>query len=197
MLKQNTLLIPMLLASVLLLNGCAAVVLTASVMTVTDRRATGQVIDDNLIESRLMSAIGEHPDLGSSIGEHIRVVCYNSTVLLAGEVKTPANKMLVQQLAEKTVGVERVVNELDVQKSSGFWTRSHDTLLTGKVKTALLGIDIPGFNPSRVKVLTIRDTVYLMGLLTDEEISEVTERTRRVSGVKKVIRIFQPYHKKP
>jgi osmotically-inducible protein OsmY len=60
------------------------------------------------------------------------------------------------------------------------------------VKTELLRItDIEGFNGARVKVVTDTGTVYLMGLVTREEANAVTEKARQVSGVQKVVKLFE------
>ncbi len=55
----------------------------------------------------------------------------------------------------------------------------------------LLAVDQPGFDPTRVKVVTERKTVYLMGLVTAAEADAASEQARRVTGVAKVIRLFE------
>ncbi|MEA3276393.1 MAG: BON domain-containing protein, partial [Pseudomonadota bacterium] len=62
---------------------------------------------------------------------------------------------------------------------------------TSQVKLALAKVDIPGFDLTRVKVVTEAGTVFLMGLLTHEEADAAVEKARYVSGVKKVVKIFE------
>ena len=50
---------------------------------------------------------------------------------------------------------------------------------------------IEGFDVTRVKVVTENSVVYLMGLLTSQEADAVTDKARNVSGVTKVIRLFE------
>ena len=67
----------------------------------------------------------------------------------------------------------------------------HNTI-TAHVKTAMLDIvDLPGFDPTRINITTVHRTVYLMGLLTREEAERVVEIARTVSGVEKVVRVFE------
>ena len=50
---------------------------------------------------------------------------------------------------------------------------------------------MPGFDPTRVKVLTQKGNVYLMGLVTREEGELVTEQVRNVNGVRRVVKVFE------
>jgi osmotically-inducible protein OsmY len=69
--------------------------------------------------------------------------------------------------------------------------RSSDAWITAKVKTALIDVDVKGFDITRVKVVTERGVVYLMGLVTREEAEAATDVVRRVGGVQRVVRLFQ------
>ena len=49
----------------------------------------------------------------------------------------------------------------------------------------------PGFDPTRVKVVTENGTVYLMGLLKHDEATAVTNEVRQVGGVQRVVKLFE------
>jgi osmotically-inducible protein OsmY len=71
-------------------------------------------------------------------------------------------------------------------------SRSNDTLLTTQVKAALLRInDIPDFDPTRVKVVTERGVVYLLGLVRPREADAAADVTSQVSGVRQVVTLFE------
>jgi osmotically-inducible protein OsmY len=74
-------------------------------------------------------------------------------------------------------------------KPSSLGSRSSDGLLTTKVKTQLLRIK--GFDPTRVKVVTERGVVYLMGFLNRDEGNAVAAVAHRVGGVQKVVKLFE------
>jgi len=66
-----------------------------------------------------------------------------------------------------------------------------DASLTARVKTSLLHIDMPGFDPGRVKISTAHGNVYLMGLVSHKEADAVVEQARHVAGVNKVVQVFE------
>ena len=70
-------------------------------------------------------------------------------------------------------------------------TRSSDSLITSKVKSALFKVKAEGFDPTRVKVVTENGTVFLMGLLYRQEASEVTEQARKISGVQRIVTLYR------
>ena len=85
--------------------------------------------------------------------------------------------------------VQDVYDGITLAKPSSLGSRSSDGLLTTKVKTQLLRIK--GFDPTRVKVVTERGVVYLMGFLNRDEGNAVAAVARRVGGVQKVVKLFE------
>ncbi len=60
--------------------------------------------------------------------------------------------------------------------------------MTTKVKASL--IDMKTLSASAVKVVTERGTVYLMGRVTEREGGLASDVARGVSGVQKVVKLF-------
>src|SRR4029077_19583100 len=84
--------------------------------------------------------------------------------------------------------VRSTVNELAVMPPSSMSTRSNDSFLTGKVKATF--VDAKDLQANAFKVVTERGTVYLMGRVTEREATRATDLARTVSGVQKVVRVF-------
>jgi len=164
----------------LVAGGIASGALLAS-----DRRTSGAQLEDEGIElravSRLRSAFGERI--------HVNVTSYNRQVLLTGEVGNVQDKAAVEQLVSKIENVQSVVNELGVMAGSSLGQRSSDTLVTGRVKAAL--IDARDLQFNAFKVVTERATVYLMGRVTQREADRATEVARTTGDVLKVVRVFE------
>ncbi|RMG28800.1 MAG: BON domain-containing protein [Gammaproteobacteria bacterium] len=182
------------LATCMLLVGCAPLVVGGAAATTAevahDRRTAGTVIDDQAIELKAFRAIHKDKTLASQ--SHISVTSYNLNVLLTGETPTEALRQRAAEIVRRIPRVRRVYNELVVAGPSSLTSRSNDTLITTKVKLALFHIKgLKGFDPTRVKVVTERGNVYLMGLLTHEEADAVAETARRVGGVQRVIKLFE------
>lgn len=173
------------------LQGCAPVLVGAGAtgaLIATDRRTTGTVIDDNSI-----TITAEHALIGESTleGGHINVTTYNGRVLLTGEVPHDAMRKEAERIVRQDGRVKDIHNELAISAPSSIVARTSDTLISARIKAALVGLDIEGFNPTDVSVTTERGIVYLMGFVTQAEGDAVTEVVRTTSGVQKVVRIFE------
>jgi osmotically-inducible protein OsmY len=89
---------------------------------------------------------------------------------------------------QRIENVRSTVNEVAVTIPSAMSTRSNDALLTGKVKATF--IDAKDLQVNAFKVVTERGNVYLMGRVTEREATRATDLARTVSGVQKVVRVF-------
>jgi osmotically-inducible protein OsmY len=178
-----------LLAALPLFQGCAPLVVggaaAGGAMVANDRRTVGTITEDQGIELKVASRIGERYRDAS----HINVTSYNRTVLLTGEVPDAAAKAGVEQIARSVENVRGVHNETIVAGVTSFTARSNDALITSKVKGRFL--DSNRFNPLHVKVVTENGVVYLMGMVRKQEAADATEIARTTSGVQKVVRLFE------
>ena len=170
------------------LSACVPLAVGGAVvgtMVVIDRRTSGTQLEDEGIEFRASNRIKEvMGDKG-----HINVTSYNRQVLLTGEVPTAKDRELVEKTVAGVDNVRSVVNELAVMPNSTFTQRSNDTLITGKVKASF--VDAKDISLNAFKIVTERNTVFLMGRVTPREVARATEITRGVGGVEKVVRVFE------
>lgn len=175
-------------ANTMLLGGCAAVVVggaaVGTAMVATDRRTSGTQLEDQNIELKALTRISD------TVGDrgHVNVTSYNRMVLLTGEVASEADRTALEQAVGRIEGVRSIVNELAVMGSSSFTARSNDTVLTSMVKASF--VDAKDLQSNAFKVVTERATVYLMGRVTEREAARAAELARGVSGVQKVVRVF-------
>ncbi len=169
------------------LSGCALLVggaMVGGTLLYTDRRTSGAQLEDEAIELKAIRRLSE------TFGEraHVNVTSYNRVVLLTGEVPTEADKAIAQEAVQRTENIRTIVNEIGVMPVSSFGSRSADTLVSGKVKTLL--VDAKDLMATAVKVVTERRVVYLMGIVTEREAARAADVASQVSGVQKVIRVF-------
>jgi osmotically-inducible protein OsmY len=171
------------------LAGCAPLLvggaMVGGTMMVSDRRTTGTLVEDQAIEMKASNRLKEVINDRS----HVNLTSYNRTVLLTGEAATEADKAAIEQTVQKVDNVKSTVNELAVTIPSALSTRSNDALLTGKVKATF--IDARDLQVNAFKVITERGVVYLMGRVTEREATRATDLARSVSGVQKVVRVFE------
>ena len=181
-----------LLLIVPLLSGCVAAVVAGGAATgaaVHDRRSVGTVVDDQALQIAIIDRIYQERDRFD--GTRIKAVVHNGVALLIGEVFDEALKARAGERANELQGVKRVVNELIIGEPPGVWRRSGDATLTSRVKAALIGIDLPGFDASRVNVTTVRGEVYLMGLVSRAEANEAVATIRTMRGVNRIVKVFE------
>ena len=170
------------------LSACVPLAVGGAVvgtLVVIDRRTSGTQLEDEGIEFRASNRTKEvMGDKG-----HINVTSYNRQVLLTGEVPTAKDRELVEKAVAGVDNVRSVVNELAVMPNSTLTQRSNDTLITGKVKASF--VDAKDISLNAFKIVTERNTVFLMGRVTPREVARATEIARGVGGVEKVVRVFE------
>lgn len=176
-----------------LLQGCTpAVAVTgaaAGVAVIHDRRTTGTVLDDQTIELKAADRLANQ--LAGEDQAHVNVTSYNNVVLLTGECATPELRARAEQLIHGIAKVSRIHNEIGVLPPSSLEDRLNDSGITVKVKYALTSLpEEMDLDFTLVKVVTERNEVYLMGLVKRAEAEAVTDRVRRVAGVRRVVKIF-------
>ena len=177
------------LAAATLLGACAPLLIGGAMvggsLIAVDRRSSGTQVEDQAIELKAGSRIGEAlADRG-----HVSTTSYNRMVLISGEVATEADKATAEQTVSRIDNVRSVVNELAVAGNSSITSRSSDVLITSKVKASM--VDAKDVQANSFKVVTERGVVYLMGRVTEREAGRATDIARGVSGVQKVVRLFE------
>jgi osmotically-inducible protein OsmY len=170
------------------LSACAPLIVGGAAMSAliaVDRRTSGAQLEDESIElrggSRLRDALGDRA--------HVDITSYNRQVLLTGEVPSEQAKQNAEQVISRVDNVKGIVNELAVLAPSTLVQRSSDALVTGKVKASL--VDARELYVGAFKVVTERGVVYLMGRVTQHEADRATQLARTISGVTRVVRIFE------
>ena len=171
------------------LSACAPLLVGGAIvggsMVATDRRTSGAQVEDEVIELKAGNRLRE------SIGERgqVNATSYNRVMLLTGVVNDAADKALAEQVVSRIDNVQSVVNELSLGLPRSITGRSNDALLTTKVKASF--IDAKDLFSNALKVVTSQGVVYLMGRVTEREANRAAEVARGVSGVQKVVKVFE------
>ncbi|HZW75884.1 MAG TPA: BON domain-containing protein [Caldimonas sp.] len=173
-----------------LLAGCVPMVVGTAVVgtavVATDRRGGGSQVDDELIQMKS----GDRLDQAFPDGRvRVNVTSYNRMVLLTGQVPSDADKATVEQVIAKMDNVQSVINELSVGPATTLKERSNDAYITTKVRASI--VDAQDLFANSIKIVTHRGVVYLMGRVTEREANHAAELARGVSGVVKVVKVFE------
>ncbi len=160
----------------------ATVLVGLSIPAVAQKTA-GDVVDDNTVNASVKAALLEAKGLPST---GIVVETYKGVVLLSGFVDTQAHKDQAGKVAGGVSGAKKVHNAIAVSPSTSMGTKLDDTVITSKVKTALL--DDKDVKSGQINVETRGGVVSLGGFVTGDKIKKrAVEVAKGVSGVKGVV----------
>jgi len=177
--------------ALLVLSGCVtALVAGAAIVTVDilhDRRTVGEYIDDSAIELTARNILVSSSRIRKAA--HVKPQSWNGILLITGEIDDETLKPELISKFQGIQGVRQLVDETTITGKTTLGTRANDAWIASKVKSRLLLKT--GLDANRVKVVTTRGSVYLMGIVTQDEGEKATELARGVRGVKRVVKVFE------
>jgi osmotically-inducible protein OsmY len=178
-------LIAVLLATQLSACGILAVGgVAAGASVMADRRTPGVQAIDNGIEMEANAALSKR--FGDNA--HINVTSFNQKVLLTGEAKDADIKGEAGAYVKAMKNARTVFNEIVIGPNSTYTARANDSYLESKIKTQMIFTDkLPSNSMSIVAEGT---SVYLMGILTQNEADLAKKVASNTNGVKDVYVYF-------
>lgn len=181
----------LMITLVLSLQGCifvaGAAAGAAGIAVVYDHRKLEKIALDQKIANAVYAKIHGFAALRDKT--HIDVTCFNQVVLLTGQATTPALRQQAEDLARSVPDVNKVYDEVTVKGPTSNLTRASDAWITAKIKTQMLATK--DLKSGTIKVITENGNVYLMGMVTHEQADMAVDIARQVSGVQRVVKIFQ------
>jgi osmotically-inducible protein OsmY len=159
-------------------------VVTGAIVAV-DRRSSGAQLDDQGIQVRAATRLRDN--LGNRA--RVSVTSYNRRVLLTGEAASESIKAEAETIVKGLDNVEAIYNELAITNSPSLTEKASDALLTTRVKAGL--VEIKEISANSFKVVSERNTVYLMGRVTQQESDMATEVARTTKGAERVVRVME------
>lgn len=188
---MKKLLLLVALFSSTILSGClpAAFVAgaTAGGVVIADRRSFKTIVQDKKITCQSLIQLNSDKDLKQQ--SHISVAAFNRVLLLVGEAQTPAARGRAYELVKTVPNIRRITNEITIGEPVCAKEISADVWITTKVKAAMIAEK--GLSSTQIKVITEDSVVYLLGLVTHHQTELAVEVARTVTGVKKVVTLFE------
>jgi osmotically-inducible protein OsmY len=172
------------------LSGCIGLVLggaAAGAAGVNDPRTAGSQVEDASIELKAGNLLRGDKELSQQT--HINVTSYNQIVLVSGEAPTEDMRTRVFNLVKGIEKVRTAHNEVTIAAPSPISARTTDSWLTTSVKTKIVGTK--ELNAIRIKVVTEAGTVYLMGLVKQDEGDLAAQVASQTAGVQRVVKLFE------
>ena len=174
--------------SLSLLSACSVTPITVTTAAVSgDPRTIGTVFDDERIERDARNFFRADGEIVSAC--HINVSSFNQLVLLSGECPTEKLRAEAETYTGQIAKVRQIFNEITLAAPSTLATRSNDSFVTTKVKTALFAVrDLPARN---IKVVTESGIVFLMGMIDESSAKIAADVAANTRGVARVVKMFE------
>lgn len=174
------------------LCACAPLVFVAGAAIggsiIYDHRSLSTINHDATIANQITSNINDQPeDVRKEC--NITVNVFNGVVLLTGQVPSEALSMDFTNDAKQLKHVRRVYNRMTVQPVLNVALRTDDVWLLGKIRTSLLLKK--DLRSTQISVVVENKIAYLMGVVTRKQADLAVQATRQVSGVRKVVTLFE------
>jgi len=182
----------LVLVALLVTSSCTAILVRTTgeqgIQENPTERTVGAVIEDQVIETKII--VNMKSQNAAFKQAHFDVISHNGVVLLIGQVESEQLKMLATEIASQaSIKIKRIHNELEVTEKSSFMDRSSDLWIATKVRTLMLTDNkVPS---SQVRVIAENGAIYLMGLIRQSDGDNAANVARNVSGVTKVVKVFE------
>ena len=165
-----------------ILGLLAATLVAAAAPALADKTA-GNAMDDTTVNASVKAALVETKDLPAS---QVNVETYKGVVLLAGFVETQAQKDAAGAAAKGVSGVKKVHNAIALTPENTMGSKLDDTMITSKVKTALMGDK--DVKSGQINVETKGGIVSLAGFVSGDKVkNRALEVAKAEKGVKSVV----------
>lgn len=161
---------------------CCVTLLVALAVPAHAQKTAGNMLDDSTVNASVKAALFSNKETPSA---KVNVETYKGLVLLSGFVDSEAQRDAAGKAAQGVAGVKQVHNALLVMPSTGVGARLDDSMITGRVKSAL--IDHKDITSGQINVETRSGVVQLAGFVTSDAMrARALEVAGRLSGVKRV-----------
>lgn len=174
----------------LVLPGCMPAIFVAGAATsavIYDQRNTKTIVEDRDLTFQVQHKFDNDPELRDK--SHVSITSFNRIALLLGQVPTAELREKAEAIAKSNSNVKMLYNEITVENPISNMAKTNDAWITTKVKTVLAAAS--GLNSANLKIVTENKVVYLMGLTSRTQGQLATDKTRTVTGVEKVVKLFE------
>ncbi len=172
------------------LTGCLPTTFTevsGSVIEFAKDRLAGNTLTDLRISTSIKGAFIKQNF--RNLYSKIKIEVVQGRVLLTGAIDKEKDAINAVQIAWRQEGVNKVINELKIDKSSNTFDLvqyTRDALITSQIKSKIfMNSDIKFVNYT---VITLKDIVFLFGIArAEEELAKVADIAANIHGVAKVV----------
>lgn len=183
----------LIISSIILLGlfGCEGLKFESPSPTENDdphfsRRNISHIFKDDELSHQVAKAVR---DSYKRYSDQVRVVVYQNTMLLLGQVPNSKAREGIGRIASRHADHRRVLNRISIEGPVSTLVRTNDSWISTKIKAKMLS-DYK-LHASSFKVVTENGVVYLLGKVSSEDAALVTQIARQTTGVRKVVTVLE------
>ncbi|HXP30248.1 MAG TPA: BON domain-containing protein [Stellaceae bacterium] len=174
------------IAAAPMLQGCLVAAAGAGAgagYELSQERSINDQIKDTAIGAAITASWRQYEP---KLAENCSVTVYQGRVLLTGRAPSEQWHDIATKLAWQQKEVKEVYNEIEIGQGDDFAQRTHDAVVSTKLKAALIADgDVRSVN---YDATTENSVVYLMGSARSRaELDAVSNHARNIEGVRRVV----------
>jgi hyperosmotically inducible periplasmic protein len=164
------------------LAAACTIFLVLLIVPILAQPASADTVDDSVIAATIKAGLLDNKDTS---GTRISVDSYQGVVQLSGFARSEVEKATATKVAESVTGVKKVLNSVAVAPATSMGTKLDDSLVTGKVKAALM--DAADVKSLHINVVTHEGVTQLAGFVATAAMKDKAGQiTAGIDGVKSV-----------
>lgn len=164
------------------LTGCLSAA-TAGASAANNRQSLESSVSNTVLAWQIEKQIKDDPQL--KYETNINVTCINDIVLLTGQAPSELMREKAINYAKQTAGVNRVINQIQLQAPVSSYQKLNDSWITTKVKSNIIASG--QLDADKVKIITENNTVYMLGSLPRAQAQAAIKIAQETDGVEKVV----------
>lgn len=168
-----------------LLSGCMSSALSGANVVYRHKYLQDDVSDYSI---RITSWNALRKAFPQDVLRPVHLTIYHKIVLITGQVPDDETLAQVEQTLKANNRIKKLYNALSVGCPATTTEQMHDSWLTTKVKSKIIASN--ELYADKIKVVTEKSIVYLVGILTEKEGHCAVELAKCTEGVHQVVTFF-------
>lgn len=120
--------------------------------------------------------------------QHLSLNTFNRVLLITGQLPSQDLRNQIEQTLQTVPRIARIFNATTIEPPATAAQHIKDSWITTKIKSKMIASN--DIYADKIKVITEKNIVYLMGIITKEESNIAIDIAKETEGVKKVVNIF-------
>ncbi|MBA2653977.1 MAG: BON domain-containing protein [Gammaproteobacteria bacterium] len=120
--------------------------------------------------------------------KHLNLLCFNRIVLLTGQVPSAEIRSKIENTLQNIPNIAKIYNATTTDQPTTPREQLADSWITTKIKSKI--ITSSEIYADKIKVVTEKNIVYLVGIVTRNEAEAAVTLAEQTEGVCQIVKVF-------